>query len=130
MKSIISKYLAVSTLLLISLTTCTFAAPNLPTSTQVTETANKTLDEKIEIVPEIKIEAQATTSSPSNPQLKEGKACIDENLEEVQGELFSEIPMAKTIPCADVDCSELTAAKMHKDNYKKLNNAKTISCEK
>ena len=85
--------------------------------------------EKIEILQEIKIEAQSTNLA-SNSKLKEGKACSDENLEEVKGELFTEIPMAETMPCDKVDCNDLGAARMHADNYKKLNNARTNSCAK
>jgi len=138
MKPTISKYFVLSTLLLLSFTTYAFAGPALPTSTQMS--ASKTLptskqkteaveDEQIEIVPEIKIETQSSTS-PSNPKLKEGKACNFDDLEEVKGELFTEIPMAKTIPCDKVDCSDLKAARMLRDNYKKLPTAKTISCDK
>jgi hypothetical protein len=122
MKRIITKNILLGTFLLLSLTGYSFAAPALPVSTQATE-------EKFELIPEIKIDAQSTTA-PQNSKLKAGKACSDENLEEVQGELFSEIPMAKTIPCDKVDCNELSAAQMHKDNYVKLKTAKTISCDK
>jgi len=113
-------------LLLLGLTNHTLAAPALPISSQVSEEVQR---EKIEIVQEIKIEIQSS-NSVSNPKLKEGNACSDENLEEVQGELFNEIPMAKTIPCDKVDCNGLSAARMYKDNYKKLQDAKTISCDK
>jgi hypothetical protein len=112
--------------LLVSLTNYTLAAPALPVSSQMSE-ENKS--EKIEIVQEIKIKAQSS-SSISNPKLKEGSACSDENLEEVQGKLFTEIPMAETIPCDKVDCGDLSAARMYKDNYKKLRDAKTLSCDK
>jgi hypothetical protein len=130
MKEIITKNILLSTFLLLSLTGYSFAAPALPVSTQVTEDSKKKAgEEKIELIPEIKINAQATTS-PKNPKLKDGSACSDENLEEVKGELFTEIPMAKTMPCDKVDCNDLSAAKMHKDNYVKLKTAKTISCDK
>lgn len=121
MKTFIRKNILIGIFLLGS-TSFTVAAPALPVSSQVTE-------EKIEVVPEIKIEAQVSNTA-SNPKLKEGSACSDENLEEVKGELFSEIPMAKTMPCDKVDCSDLLAAQMHRDNYIKLKTAKTISCEK
>jgi hypothetical protein len=136
MKSIISKYFVLSTLLLLSLTSYTFAGPALPTSTQVSDsndlpkskqTTKAAEEEEIELVPEIKIDAQ---SASSNPKLKEGKACDYDDLEEVKGELFTEIPMAKTMPCDKVDCSDLKAARMLRDNYKKLPTAKTISCAK
>ena len=126
MKTIIKRNVLLSMLLLLGLTSHALAAPALPVSSQMSEGAK---EEKIEIVQEIKIEAQAPTSS-SNPKLKKGKACSDENLEEVQGELFTEIPMAKTIPCDKVNCNDLQAAKMHKDSYKKLRTAKTIACDK
>ena len=126
MKTIIMKHTIMSTLLLLGLTSYAVAAPALPVSSQMSEEAQ---EEKIEIVQEIKIEAQSSTSA-ANPKLKEGNACADENLEEAQGALFTEIPMAKTIPCDKVNCNGLSAAKMHKDNYKKLQNAKTISCDK
>jgi hypothetical protein len=130
MKKIITKRIVLGTFLLLSLTSYGFAAPALPVSAQVTgDTKIKVAEEKIELIPEIKIDAQASKSS-ANPKLKTGVACSDENLEEVQGELFSEIPMAKTIPCDTVDCKDLGAAKMHRDNYVKLKTAKTISCEK
>jgi hypothetical protein len=107
------------------------AEPALPVSKQVTEETTKKAakEEKIEIVPEIKIEAQASTTT-KNSNLKQGDACDDENLEEVQGELFTEIPMAKTIPCDSVDCKDLEAAEMQIDNYVPLKTAKTISCQK
>jgi len=126
MKSIISKYFIISILTLLTSSTYSFADVNLPVSTQLNDTVK---DEKIEIVPEIKIQAQSSTIS-NNPKLKEGKSCQDnlDKLEEVKGELFVEIPMAKTIPCTDVDCKNLKPAKLLKDNYKKLNNAKTIRC--
>ena len=113
-------------ILLLSLTNYTLAETALPVSSQISEEVK---EEKVEIVEEIKIEAQST-SSTSNPTLKKGKACSDEKLEEAQGELFTEIPMAKTIPCDKVDCNDLAAAKMHKDNYKKLRDAQTVSCDK
>ncbi|CAA6813441.1 MAG: Unknown protein [uncultured Sulfurovum sp.] len=128
MKSIMTKNILLSILFLLGLTSYTFAASALPVSAQVTESAKGQAD-KIQIVPEIKIQAQSSSTS-KNPKLKEGDACSDENLEEVQGKTFTEIPMATTIPCDKVDCSDLTAAKLHKDNYVKLNNAKTIACDK
>ncbi|HIP50489.1 MAG TPA: hypothetical protein EYG94_00245 [Campylobacterales bacterium] len=123
----IKKSMLLGILLVLSLTNYTLAAPALPVSSQSSEEIK---NEKVEIVQEIKIEIQSS-SSKSNPKLKEGNACSDENLEEVQGELFVDnIPMAKTIPCDKVDCNGLSAAKMYKDNYKKLQTAKTIACGK
>ena len=127
MKSIISKYFAMSIFVLVALTANAFAASDLPVSKQVKK---DTKDEKIEIVPEIKIEAQSSTTAPKNPKLKDGKACNFDDLEEVQGELFTEIPMAKTEPCDTVDCKNLKAAKMLKDDYVELKTAETISCDK
>ena len=124
MKKIITKNILLGTFVLLSLTSYSFAAPALPVSGQGEE-------EKIELIQEIKIDAQASTAA-KNPKLKEGSACSDENknLEEVKGKLFTEIPMAKTIPCDTVDCKDLGAAKMHKDNYIKLKTAETIACDK
>ncbi|CAA6808630.1 MAG: Unknown protein [uncultured Sulfurovum sp.] len=125
MKSITTKNILLTVLLLLGLTSYSFAAADLPVTTQVSDK----VDGKIEIHEEIKIEAQSATPS-SNPKLKEGKACLDENLEEAKGKTFTEIPMAETMPCDTVDCSDLGAAQLHKDNYVKLKNAKTISCDK
>jgi len=127
MKSIISKYFVMSLFALITLTASSFAASDLPVSKQTKEGAK---NEKIEVVPEIKIEAQSNTTVPKNPKLKEGKACNFDDLEEVQGELFVEIPIAKTVPCDKVDCKNLKPAKMLKDNYVELKTAKTVSCDK
>jgi hypothetical protein len=130
MKKFITKNILLSSLLL-SLTSYALAAPALPISSQITAENKITIVEeaRVEIGPEIKIEVQ-NTNSVANPKLKEGTACSDENLEEMQGTLFTEIPMAETIPCDKVDCGDLSAAKMYKDNYKKLQNAKTIACDK
>ncbi|SFV54078.1 hypothetical protein MNB_SV-13-1077 [hydrothermal vent metagenome] len=120
MKLIISKYFTVGSVLLFILTSSVYAeAP------KVAEAKAKTAKtDKIEIVPEIKIEAQ--DASKKNSKLKQGKACNFDDLEEAKGEEFTEIPMAQTIPCADVDCKNLKPAVLHKDNYKKLPDAKTI----
>jgi len=125
MKMVSTKYLTISTLLFLGLSTTAIADTTLPVSKQATD--NK--EDEIEIVPEIKIQAEAPTK-PSNSKLKEGKVCDFENLEEAKGEIFTEIPMAETIPCDKVDCSDLKAAKMLKDNYKKLRDAKTVACDK
>jgi len=131
MKSINTLKIVLSTLLFLGLTNYLFAEPKLPVSTQVTQktTEKAEKEEKIEIVPEIKIQAQASTGG-TDSNLKQGDACDDENLEEVQGELFTDIPMAQTIPCDTVDCKDLKPAKMIADNYVPLKAAKTISCEK
>jgi len=124
MSKMIRKQILLSISLVLGLTNYTFATPNLPVSTQVSNED----EDKIEIVQEIKIELP-TTDTATNPKLKTGDACSDEELEEAKGELFVEIPMAKTIPC-DEDCKKLKPAKLYEDNYKKLKDAKTISCGK
>jgi len=135
MTEIITKRILLSITLLLGLTHYTFATPDLPVSKQMSDKSDKDKKseesqvDKLEIVPEIKIEVQATTTT-ANPKLKTGDACSDEKLEEVKGELFNEIPMAKTIPCDKIDCEDLKPAKMYKDNYKKLKDARTISCGK
>ncbi len=127
MKSIISKYLVVSVLSLLTWTTSSFAGSNLPVNKQE---INKEDKDKIEIVPEIKIDSESSTKAPKNSKLKQGKACDFEDLEEVKGELIVEIPMAKTIPCDAVNCKKLKPAKLLKDHYIELKTAKTISCDK
>jgi len=139
MNKIINKNLLSSLVLLLVFTSYTWAETRLPVSSQTQkktkEKKTKQKVEKIELLQEIKIEAQSTTS-PSNPQLKIGDACSDEELEELEklekakGELFVEIPMAETIPCDTVDCKDLKPAKMIKDNYQELKTAKIISCKK
>ena len=114
-----------NTLIFLLSSTYIYAQPALPVSTQTTD---KQENEKVEIIDEIKIEAQSSSTINKNPKLKQGDACSDENLEEAKGELIVEIPMAKTIPCDKVDCKDLAPAKLYKDNYKKLKTAKTISC--
>ena len=135
MNKVIDKKLLSNLVLLLAFTNYTWAETSLPVSSQ-TQKETKQKVEKIELLQEIKIEAQSTTT-PSNPQLKTGDACSDEELEELEkleeaeGELFVEIPMAKTIPCDTVDCKDLKPAKMIKDNYEELKTAKTISsCKK
>jgi len=106
MKLFISRYLTVSALMFSTLTSYIYAeTPNLPKSTQV-KTEKKASD-AIEIIPEIKIEAG---TSSTNSKLKEGKTCNFDDLEEAEGEEFIDIPMAQTIPCADVDCKDLKPA--------------------
>jgi len=126
MKLIISKYFTLGSVLLFILTSSVYAeAPKAEVAKAKVKAEEKTPKaDKIEIVPEIKIEAEDV--SKKNSKLKEGKACNFDDLEEVDGEEFSEIPMAQTIPCADVDCKNLKSAVLHKDNYKKLPDAKTI----
>ena len=130
MNNVITKNILICILLIVGLTNYTLAEADLPVSAQLTEDGE---DEKIEIIQEIKIE---TTNLASNPKLKEGIACSEEELEKLeklevmQGSLFTEIPMAITMPCDKVDCNDLAAAKMYKDNYRKLRDARTISCGK
>jgi len=121
-----SKKIGLSALMLLALTPFVYAdAPSLPKSTQVTKIVDA---EKVELIPEIKIEAGTT---PRNAKLKEGKACSFDDLEEAKGEEFSEIPMAKTIPCQGAECKDLQSAKLEDDNYKELKDAKTIAgCDK
>jgi len=118
MKLIISKYFTLGSVLLFILTSSVYA------EAAKAEVKAEAKTDKIEIVPEIKIEAQ--DASKKNSKLKEGKACNFDDLEELEGKEFSEIPMAQTIPCADVDCKELKPAKLHKDDYKDLPETKTI----
>ncbi len=127
MKTIVSKYLIVSILALLTWTSSSFADSNLPVSKQKTDKADK---EKIEIIPEITIDSESSTQTSTNPKLKQGKACDFDNLEEAEGELMVEIPMAKTEPCDKVGCKGLKPAKMLDDNYVELKIAKTISCDK
>ena len=128
MKLIISKYFTLGSVLLFILTSSVYAeAPKVDVEKAKTKTKAKAKTpkaDKIEIVPEIKIEAE--DASKKNTKLKEGKACNFDDLEEAQGEEFTEIPMAQTIPCADVDCKNLKSAALHKDNYKELPETKTI----
>ena len=130
MKSITTKYFALSALLLFGLNISAYAesVPAQPKSKQATKT------EKIEIVDEIKIESDTSTQK-SNPALKQGEACDDEKLEPAQlsPDNYVDVPMAETLPCDDVDCSDLPPAKLHKDTFKKLPMAKTeklVPCHK
>ena len=128
MKLIISKYFTLGSVLLFILTSSVYAEASkvdVEKAKGDAKTEKKTPKaDKIEIVPEIKIEAQ--DPSKKNKKLKEGKACNFDDLEEADGEEFSEIPMAQTIPCADVDCKDLKSAKLHKDDYKDLPETKTV----
>ena len=130
MKFIITKDITLTILLLSGLTSYSLADSNsiLPTSSQLDkggEENNLSID-GIEIVEEIIITPQEQGNSKRNPTLKEGKAC-DDRLEpaELGPDEYQDIPMAKTIPCDKVDCSELKPAKLLKDSYKKIPMAKT-----
>ncbi len=127
MKTIVSKYLVVSVLALLTWTSSSFAGSNLPVTKQKADKADK---EKIEVVPVVKIDSESSTSSSNSSKLKQGKACDFDNLEEADGELIVDIPMAKTEPCDKVGCKNLKPAKMLDDNYVELKTAKTISCDK
>jgi hypothetical protein len=128
MTTIMTKKILLGVTLMVGLTSYTLAASDLPVTQQVSDHESK--EDKVEIVPEIKIEVQESTT-PTDPTLKTGDACSDEKLEEAEGELIVEIPMAKTIPCGDdPECKNLPPAKLYEDNYKELKDAKTISCGK
>jgi len=137
MKSITTKSFALSALLLFGLNISAYAesTPSSPTTKQVTKSAKKsTKSEKIEIIDEIKIKTDASTKK-SNPALKQGEACDDEKLEpaKLSPDNYVDVPMAKTIPCDTIDCSDLPAAKLQKDTFKKLPMAKTekiVPCHK
>jgi len=133
MKSIVTKCFALSSLLLFGLNISVYAesTPALPHSKQVNKS---TKANKIEIVDEIKIESDSSTKN-SNPALKEGEACDDEKLEpaKLEPDNYVDVPMAQTIPCDNVNCSDLPPAKLHKDAFKKLPMAKTeklVPCHK
>jgi len=128
MESIINKKVTSMMLILIGLGSYTYAdtAPNLPQSTQIKIDSNESLKiDEIEIVPEITIQTGNTENK--NPDLKEGEACDDENLEPaiLAPDEYRNIPMAQTVPCDKVNCENLKAAKLLKDSYKKIPMAKT-----
>jgi hypothetical protein len=112
-------------LILIGLSSCTYAesVPNLPQSTQITNESNASME--VEIVPEIIIQTGNTQNR--NPNLKEGEACDDQDLESatLAPDEYQDIPMAKTVPCDKVNCENLKSAKLLKDTYKKIPMAKT-----
>jgi hypothetical protein len=133
MKLIISKYLTLSAVALLTLTSSAYADASKTEALKVVKAdvskVIKAKSSKVEIVPEIKIQAQ--DSSKKNTKLKDGKACNFDDLEEAEGEEFNEIPMAQSIPCADVDCKNLESAQLHKDSYKDLPETKSIKgCDK
>jgi hypothetical protein len=130
MESIIQKQKKITSmmLILIGLGSYTYAetVANLPQSTQITTDSNESLKiDEIEIVPEITI--QTGDTEDRNPDLKEGEACDDENLDPATllPDEYQDIPMAKTVPCDKVNCENLKAAKLLKDTYKKIPLAKT-----
>ena len=77
---------------------------------------------------DLPIKLKIDKSTPTNPKLKKGKGC--ENLEEAKGEEFIDYPIAKTVPCDQVDCKNLKPAKLSNYTYKELPMAKTEgSCD-
>jgi len=124
MKFIISKYFTLGSVLLFILTSSVYAeAPEADVAKAEVKAKEKIPKaDKDDVIPKI----QAEDISKKNKKLKEGKACNFDDLEEAEGEEFTEIPMAQAIPCADVDCKNLKPAVLHNDNYKKLPDTKTI----
>jgi len=110
MRTVILKYIALSVLIIIGIGGYCQADTNT--------TSKKVSNNDLPIM-KLKVDK----STPSNPKLKKGKGC--ENLEEVQGETFDDYPMAKTVPCDQVDCKNLKPAVLHNDKFKKLPTAKT-----
>ena len=133
----ISKKLTLNVFIISTLSMFGYAdnTTNLPVSTQLTESnRNSTITkiDNIEILSEVTIDASSVTTSNTNPQLKSGIACDDENLEPAElGPDFVELPMAKTEPCDSTGCNNLSPAELHADNYKNLPMAKTTKlCDK
>ncbi len=124
MKSVILKYIALSVLIVVGLGVNCQAET---TKTTKSEAKSAKKDGKSDIdLPVIKLKVDKST--PTNPKLKKGKGC--EDLEEAEGEVFVDYPMAKTIPCDKVDCKNLKPAKLHDYNYKELPTTQTDgSCE-
>ncbi len=120
MRSVVSKYITLSVLIIVGLGVNCQADTNTATKSKVKK-VKKDID-----LPVIKLKVDK--SAPTNPKLKKGKGC--EDLEEAKGEVFIDYPMAKTEPCDKVDCKNLAPAKLHDDNYKELPTTKTDgSCE-
>ena len=124
MRPVIKTSVTSTILILIGLNCYTYAesVPNLPQSTQIDADEGS----EVEIVDEIIIQT-GDESQNRNPELKEGEACDDENLDPANllPDEYQNIPMAKTIPCDKVNCDNLKAAKLLKDSYKKIPMAKT-----
>jgi len=124
MKTVISKYITLSVLIMIGLGGYAQAETTAPIKEKV-EKAKKTTKDDVDL-PVIKLKID--DSKPKNSKLKKGKGC--EDLEEVKGETFNDYPMAETVPCDKVDCKDLKPAVLHDDNFKELPTAKTDgSCE-
>jgi len=128
MKTVISKYITFSLLIIVGLggyaqadTTASTKAKVEKVKKEVKKSAKADVD-----LPIMKLKVD--DSSSGNSKLKKGKGC--EDLEEVKGETFDDYPMAKTVPCDKVDCKDLKSAVLHNDNFKELPTAKTDgSCE-
>ena len=115
MRTVILKYIALSVLIIIGIGGYCQA--------DTSKTSKKVSDNDLPIT-KLKVDK----STPSNPKLKKGKGC--EDLEEAEGEVFEDIPMAKTVPCDKVDCKNLKSAVLHDDKFKELPTAKTEgSCD-
>jgi hypothetical protein len=119
MKTVTSKYIAFSLLIIVGLGGYAQA--------EATQQA-KDKGAKADIdLPVIKLKVDNSASS-KNTKLKKGKGC--EDLEEVQGETFNDYPMAETVSCDKVNCEDLPPAVLHDDNFKELPTAKTDgSCD-
>ncbi len=116
MKRIISKIVTLGAVSLLTLTSSAYAQESKTDSSK---------DNKSDVIPKITIQAQDKNAT-KNSKLKEGKACNFDNLKKAEGEEFTEIPMAQTIPCKDVDCKKLKPAVLHDDKYQDLPIEKTI----
>jgi len=113
MKTVVLKYITLSVLIIIG----------VGGYCQADTKSKKVSDNDLPIM-KLKVEKSTSTNS----KLKKGKGC--ENLEEVQGEVFDDYPMAKTVPCDTVDCKDLKPAILHDDKFKELPTAKTEgSCD-
>jgi PBP1b-binding outer membrane lipoprotein LpoB len=126
MRTVISKYITMSVLIIVGFGGYCQADTKSPTADKKEVKKADAKKASTEDLPVIKLKVD--NSAPSNPKLKKGKGC--ENLEEVKGETFDDYPEAETIPCDKVDCKDLKPAKLEDYNYKELPTAKTEgSCE-
>ncbi len=130
MKTVISKYITMSVLIIIGLGGYCQADTKSPTDnkakTETKKTDTKKTSTNANDLPIIKLKVD--NSTPNNPNLKKGKGC--ENLEEVKGKTFNDYPMAETLPCDKGGCKNLKPAKLQDYDYKELPEAKTAgTCE-
>ena len=129
MRTVISKYITLSVMVIGFMGYCQADADTKSPTTKVKKEAKKKVSAKKvsdDDLPIIKLKVD--NSASTNKKLKKGKGC--ENLEEVKGETFDDYPMAETVPCDKVDCKKLKPAKLKDYNYKELPTAKTEgSCE-